>query len=96
MQYLFLGDFRKTYSFISHFHICFLLQILAQVLTTMHSLGEEHPEYKPVHTYVMNPKAVSMGELYGEVNKLTLEWQDGLMPTVVRITVSVSTITRVN
>ena len=25
-----------------------------------------------------------MGELYGEVNKLTLEWRDGLMPTIVR------------
>ena len=25
-----------------------------------------------------------MGELYGEVNKLTLEWRDGLMATIVR------------
>ena len=25
-----------------------------------------------------------MGELYGEVNKLTLEWKDGLMATIVR------------
>ena len=25
-----------------------------------------------------------MGELYGEVNKLTLEWKDGLMATNVR------------
>ena len=56
----------------------------------MHKLGEDNPQYQPVHTYVMNPKAVSMGELYGEVNKLTLEWQDGLMATIVRITVNVS------
>ena len=25
-----------------------------------------------------------MGELYGEVNKLTMEWNDGLMPVAVR------------
>ena len=25
-----------------------------------------------------------MGELYGEINKLTLEWKDGLMATIVR------------
>ena len=25
-----------------------------------------------------------MGELYGEVNKLTLEWKDGLMATIIR------------
>ncbi len=29
-------------------------------------------------------QAISMGELYGEVNKLTLEWKDGLMATIVR------------
>ena len=56
----------------------------------MHKLGEDNPQYQPVHTYVMNPKAVSMGELYGEVNKLTLEWQDGLMATIIRVTVNVS------
>lgn len=30
------------------------------------------------------PQAITMGELYGEVNKLTLEWRDGLMATIVR------------
>ena len=65
-------------------------QVLQDTLTTMHKLGEDNPQYQPVHTYVMNPKAVSMGELYGEVNKLTLEWQDGLMATIIRVTVNVS------
>ena len=31
-----------------------------------------------------------MGELYGEVNKMTLEWQDGLMALTVRQCVQVS------
>jgi len=32
-----------------------------------------------------------MGELYGEVNKLTMEWQDGLMAVKVRHSVQVFT-----
>lgn len=33
-----------------------------------------------------------MGELYGEVNKLTMEWKDGLMAISVRRCVQVSVI----
>jgi dynein heavy chain len=28
---------------------------------------------------VLNPKAIRMGELYGEYNPLTNEWADGLV-----------------
>ena len=35
-----------------------------------------------------------MGELYGEVNKLTMEWKDGLMAISVRRCVQVSVISR--
>ena len=41
------------------------------------------PEYT-VSPTVCYLQAISMGELYGEVNKLTLEWRDGLMATIVR------------
>ena len=34
-------------------------------------------------------QAVSMGELYGEINKLTMEWRDGLMAITVRVCVQV-------
>ena len=34
-------------------------------------------------------QSISMGELYGEVNKMTLEWQDGLMALTVRQCVQV-------
>ena len=37
-----------------------------------------------VKTIVLNPKAVSMGELYGEVNLDTQEWTDGLASKYIR------------
>ncbi|TKS69211.1 Dynein heavy chain 6, axonemal [Collichthys lucidus] len=67
--------------------------ILADVLETLHRTGHKasNPFYQPVKTYVLNPKSVTMGELYGEVNTLTLEWRDGLMALSVRDAVSDTT-----
>ncbi|XP_013769554.1 dynein heavy chain 6, axonemal [Pundamilia nyererei] len=64
--------------------------ILADTLETLHLKGHQavNPFYQPVKTYVLNPKSVSMGELYGEINTLTLEWRDGLMALSVRDAVS--------
>uniref|UniRef100_A0A803U0S0 Dynein axonemal heavy chain 6 n=1 Tax=Anolis carolinensis TaxID=28377 RepID=A0A803U0S0_ANOCA len=62
-------------------------QILADTLGLLHEAGEENPFYQPVKTYVLNPKSITMGELYGEVNNLTLEWKDGLMALSVRAAV---------
>ncbi|XP_017317258.1 dynein axonemal heavy chain 6 isoform X2 [Ictalurus punctatus] len=59
---------------------------LADALLVLHETEgcEANPFYQPVKTYVLNPKSVSMGELYGESNPLTLEWRDGLMALCVR------------
>ncbi|XP_028414460.1 dynein heavy chain 6, axonemal-like [Dendronephthya gigantea] len=59
-------------------------ETLKMTLTSLHAQGIDDPDYLPVNTYVLNPKSISMGELYGEVNKMTLEWQDGLMALTVR------------
>ena len=58
-------------------------RILKETLAKMKEI-EVSPYYQKVRTDILNPKAVAMGELYGEVNKLTLEWQDGLMAVCVR------------
>ncbi|XP_030566728.1 dynein heavy chain 6, axonemal [Drosophila novamexicana] len=42
------------------------------------------PNFRPVVIQTMNPKAVSMNELYGYVDAKTLEWQDGLLGLAVR------------
>ncbi|VEL16600.1 unnamed protein product [Protopolystoma xenopodis] len=68
-----------------------IYRTLMQVLQNLNAAGlsEEQPEYQPVKAYVLNPKAITMGELYGEVNKLTLEWHDGLMAYIIRQTCTV-------
>ena len=63
-------------------------EALAAALTKLHRDGVKHPDYQLVQTFVLNPKAITMGELYGEVNKTTMEWRDGLMALTVRHCVS--------
>lgn len=53
-------------------------------------MGIEGPQNQPVHKYIMNPKSLSIGELYGEVNLQTLEWHDGILPLSLRTAVQVS------
>nr|XP_035128016.2 dynein axonemal heavy chain 6 isoform X3 [Callithrix jacchus] len=63
-------------------------RVLAETLGNLQKLGIENPFYQAVKTYVLNPKSITMGELYGEVNNLTLEWKDGLMALSVRAAVN--------
>ncbi|XP_053520536.1 dynein axonemal heavy chain 6 [Artibeus jamaicensis] len=63
-------------------------RVLAETLGNLQKLGIDHPFYQPVKTYVLNPKSITMGELYGEVNNITLEWKDGLMALSVRAAAS--------
>ncbi|XP_044147930.1 LOW QUALITY PROTEIN: dynein axonemal heavy chain 14 [Bufo gargarizans] len=37
-----------------------------------------------VETFLINPKCVTLGELYGEINPNTMEWSDGLLASAVR------------
>ncbi|KAH9281795.1 Dynein heavy chain 6, axonemal [Echinococcus granulosus] len=64
-------------------------RILAETLGTlskMPEMAETNPDFQPVKVYVLNPKSITMGEIYGEVNEKTMEWHDGLMAYIVRQT----------
>lgn len=40
--------------------------------------------WEKVDRYTLNPKSITMGELYGEFNLMTNEWTDGIISTIVR------------
>lgn len=61
-------------------------KILQNTMTTMKSDGK--PGFNAVHVYPINPKALSLGELYGEYNLSTGEWLDGVISSIMRKTCS--------
>ena len=73
----------------SHVSVGVCVQILADVLVNLHTEGLPDPFYQPVHTFILNPKSITMDELYGGIDKLTMEWHDGLMGITVRNAVQV-------
>ncbi|KAJ3404107.1 Dynein heavy chain 2, axonemal, partial [Chytridiales sp. JEL 0842] len=57
--------------------------------STLSKLAKGKPEnYVPVKTFPVNPKALSLGELYGEFNLSTNEWTDGILSSVMRVACS--------
>eukprot|EP00891_Asterochloris_glomerata_P001497 jgi/Astpho2/1497/e_gw1.00026.129.1_t len=44
--------------------------------------------YQSVQTLTLNPKSISLGELFGEYNAVTNEWRDGIASVLIRGAVS--------
>ena len=59
-------------------------RILAALMTNLREKGSPNPEFQKVRFRILNPKCISMGELYGEFNPLTQEWHDGLASSIMR------------
>jgi len=55
-------------------------KVLSGALNSLSSNGQE----KPVHIETINPKAISIGELYGAFNPITSEWSDGVLSKCIR------------
>ncbi|XP_075157385.1 dynein heavy chain at 16F [Haematobia irritans] len=66
-----------------------VLHALEFALGNLYERQIEGPHFRPVTIQCMNPKAVTMNELYGYVDPKTLEWQDGLLGLAVRTAVNV-------
>lgn len=48
----------------------------------MHVQGQNNEQH--VKTYILNPKAVTMGQLYGAEDPTSKEWTDGVLATLFR------------
>lgn len=57
-------------------------KMLSHCSKVMKELGEKG--FEKTHLRVMNPKAINMGEMYGEVDPFTQEWVDGLASSIIR------------
>eukprot|EP01135_Chromosphaera_perkinsii_P005558 Nk52_evm107s352 gene=Nk52_evmTU107s352 len=55
---------------------------LQNSVTKLAKAGKE--DYFPVKIFPLNPKALSLGELYGEFDLATSEWSDGVLSNVMR------------
>ena len=54
---------------------------LANAITAMAKQDFE-PDCSMVITYIINPKCISLSELYGEYDLQTFEWTDGILSTI--------------
>jgi len=61
---------------------CF--EIYADVITQLRLQGHKDQVYQKVTYDVLNPKAITMGQLYGEVDLSSQEWTDGLASMLMR------------
>jgi dynein heavy chain len=60
------------------------LHILEETLGSLKDQGVHGFAYEKVKIFQLNPKSITMGQMYGEVDSNTMEWKDGIMSTMYR------------
>ena len=61
-----------------------IYRVLAALMTNLREKGSPNQDFQRVRFRILNPKSITMGELYGEFSPLTQEWHDGLASSIMR------------
>ncbi len=57
---------------------------LQGALNLLHQTQGEDTAHVPVNCFCLNPKSISLGELYGAYNPVSNDWKDGVASKLVR------------
>ena len=53
-------------------------------MTMLKKNASDNINFQIVHTHILNPKCITMSELYGNVDPISQEWTDGLASQIIR------------